>query len=535
MWKTVNKAVRNYAFCLLAIAPMVAGMAATPLPDKHAPAWRQQMAEGDRYKNARLMNHAIHAYQQALSSPEIADSVEVQLRLLRNLLYCYDVVGYEKQVLQMNYRLYNLATKHHSLPYEAIVRFMWGKRTFYSEANEGVDSYQKCLEGIQMMKRSDYRYKDQELQNFYGHLAVMYMEDRRYEDALRASQEQERIIRKGLITDMPNKDKLLLYRTLSIRCHLLAKMGRMAEADSCYAVSQRMGFFDVLADKHMISYLQARQRYADMLQVVRRVKALLREDGDSVSVSMTRVLRDEAVAHEGMGDFESSVECYKQMAQVFDSIRRESVSLTISSVEEALEKERTISRHNILLMSGAAVVFFLIVLLVVLIVHDRLVSRRNRLMASTMSRLVFYKERMLENSGENTDEMDENEAPSEEKDELQQRFLEMDYEITKDKLFCRPDFGRDDLTRMMGVDKNTLPGLIARFTGTNVVWYVNSKRMDYAASLMKSHPEYTLNAIAEACGIKSPSTFISNFKTTFGMTPSEYRKTLENTPPKPKN
>jgi AraC-like DNA-binding protein len=83
----------------------------------------------------------------------------------------------------------------------------------------------------------------------------------------------------------------------------------------------------------------------------------------------------------------------------------------------------------------------------------------------------------------------------------------------------------------MGVDKNALAPIIQRFTGTNVTGYVNGKRMEYAVLLMKEHPEYTLSAISEACGIKSPATFIRNFRSTYDLTPSEYRKTLEELPP----
>ena len=54
--------------------------------------------------------------------------------------------------------------------------------------------------------------------------------------------------------------------------------------------------------------------------------------------------------------------------------------------------------------------------------------------------------------------------------------------------------------------------------------------MEYAVQLMKQHPEYTLGAISEACGIKSPATFIRNFKNTFGMTPSEFQKNMSELP-----
>ena len=101
----------------------------------------------------------------------------------------------------------------------------------------------------------------------------------------------------------------------------------------------------------------------------------------------------------------------------------------------------------------------------------------------------------------------------------------------KEELFRNPDFGRDELMRLLGVDKNNLATIIQRYTGTNVVGYVNGKRMEYAVQLMKEHPEYTLAAIAEVCGMKSPTTFIRNFRESYDLTPSEYRKSLEKLPP----
>jgi superfamily II DNA helicase RecQ len=102
-------------------------------------------------------------------------------------------------------------------------------------------------------------------------------------------------------------------------------------------------------------------------------------------------------------------------------------------------------------------------------------------------------------------------------------FHEMDKQIVKKALFRDPNFGRDDLMHLTGVDKNALAAIIQKYAGTNVPGYINSKRMEYAIVLIKIHPEYTLNAIAEACGIKASATFIRHFKKTYGMTPSEYR------------
>ena len=142
---------------------------------------------------------------------------------------------------------------------------------------------------------------------------------------------------------------------------------------------------------------------------------------------------------------------------------------------------------------------------------------------------MHYRDIVIQNGDH--DEMGKNEATNTSDEELQ-RFKEVDKRIMKERLFTNPAFGRDDLMRLLGVDKNTLPAMLQRITGTNVSGYINIKRMEYAVSLMKEHPEYTLESIAEACGIRSSATFIRNFKSAYDMTPSEYRKQMENATPR---
>ena len=128
---------------------------------------------------------------------------------------------------------------------------------------------------------------------------------------------------------------------------------------------------------------------------------------------------------------------------------------------------------------------------------------------------------------ENLRKLDEDSLKEQEKDPNWRRFHEMDKQVVKNALFRHPNFGRDDLMRLAGVDKSTIAAIIQKYAGTNVPGYINTKRMEYAIVLIKIHPEYTLNAVAEACGIKSAATFIRNFKNVYGMTPSEYRQQLE--------
>ena len=164
------------------------------------------------------------------------------------------------------------------------------------------------------------------------------------------------------------------------------------------------------------------------------------------------------------------------------------------------------------------------VLVIVLAYYSYVIRKKNKAMTLTIHRLMVYRGALVNNNGVDIpDEKGENEVAEAPNDEFA-RFLAMDRRIVKEKLYLNPSFGREDLMRLLGVDKNVLPTILSRYTGTNVTGYINAKRMEYAVYLMKYHPEYTITGIAESCGMANPSTFIRNFKNTYGMTPSEYRE-----------
>lgn len=104
-------------------------------------------------------------------------------------------------------------------------------------------------------------------------------------------------------------------------------------------------------------------------------------------------------------------------------------------------------------------------------------------------------------------------------------FIKMDAVVTKERLFLNPNFSRDHLMRIIGVDKNRFGKMMGRYSdASNASVYINVKRVEYGAYLLKMHPEYTIAAIAVASGMSNTVTFNRIFKEVYGMTPSEYRK-----------
>jgi len=113
-------------------------------------------------------------------------------------------------------------------------------------------------------------------------------------------------------------------------------------------------------------------------------------------------------------------------------------------------------------------------------------------------------------------------------DEDELLFVKLDKLVTRNKLFLNPDLSRDDLMRIIGVDKNRIGRIMSRYSGsTNVSTYINQKRAYYAADYIKAHPNYTIVAIVNACGMTNTVTFNRAFKELFGMTASEYREQMK--------
>ena len=109
-------------------------------------------------------------------------------------------------------------------------------------------------------------------------------------------------------------------------------------------------------------------------------------------------------------------------------------------------------------------------------------------------------------------------------DEDRRLYLEMDTQVTRDKLFLNPRLGRDELARLIGVDKNRFGKMMGKYSdASNAAVYINMKRVAYAAKLLLEHPEYTIATIANECGMSNTVTFNRTFKSVYGMTPSEYR------------
>lgn len=107
-------------------------------------------------------------------------------------------------------------------------------------------------------------------------------------------------------------------------------------------------------------------------------------------------------------------------------------------------------------------------------------------------------------------------------------FQQLEKSMLEDKLFLQADMNRDQVTQLLGIDKNRLAVIMQKFgNGTTLPAYINHLRIHHACQMLKDYPNYTIQAIATDSGFTSLRNFQRLFKDYTGMTPLEFKDTLE--------
>ena len=187
-------------------------------------------------------------------------------------------------------------------------------------------------------------------------------------------------------------------------------------------------------------------------------------------------------------------------------------------------------------------IVMLVILGVVVLYYMRHIRRRNRAMLKVLNGLDAYRRAVINGEPSTSPEVvaaieelrsirlsgsQLSEGEEEPDDEDHRLYVEMDTQVTRDRLFLKPGLGREDLMRLIGVDKNRFGKMMSKYSdASNTSVYINQKRVEYGAKLLLEHPEYTISTVATECGMSNTVTFNRTFKEMYNMTPSEYREKM---------
>ena len=97
--------------------------------------------------------------------------------------------------------------------------------------------------------------------------------------------------------------------------------------------------------------------------------------------------------------------------------------------------------------------------------------------------------------------------------------------ILREKLFLSPYFGRSDVVNHFHITKNRVSAAFSKGSShSSVSDFIRKCRLDYARQLMISEPQMSLIDVASNSGFIHATTFSTDFKSHYGLTPTQFRE-----------
>ena len=104
-------------------------------------------------------------------------------------------------------------------------------------------------------------------------------------------------------------------------------------------------------------------------------------------------------------------------------------------------------------------------------------------------------------------------------------FLYISDMIRRESLYLNPVLDRQTLIKRLNVSTHRIGAAFSKGSGFgSLPGYVRNLRLEHACVLLTTRPDLSVRAIGEASGFSNNSTFCSDFKARYGITPSKYRQ-----------
>ncbi len=183
------------------------------------------------------------------------------------------------------------------------------------------------------------------------------------------------------------------------------------------------------------------------------------------------------------------------------------------------ERQRSLANRSELIAIGI-LALFLLVFAVVVIVKNRIISRKNRLLAQQIAEHVTYKKKYW------TEIRAQAPVATPDEDSLtdEQLFQHIHDVIVRERLFLDPSFGRQTIIDRFQLSKERVGAIFSKSSEhSKLSGYVQQLRLEYAAKLLIEQPEKSIVQIASDCGFSSHTYFSARFRQHFGLSPSDFR------------
>lgn len=241
---------------------------------------------------------------------------------------------------------------------------------------------------------------------------------------------------------------------------------------------------------------------------------------DTINGDYHSLLISDGRAEAGLGNYRKAYGLIQRAATIQDSLyMREKTTkaqelasvFALNEKDLALVNERAkAQRKHILLLASSGIAFLILIILILVCRAYRNSVKQQRIATKRIDELIAQRPLEADSTPENQ--------------QYYQQFADMQSKIISEGLFKLPNFNRDSIAEATGLSRAKVSQLIGKFTGLSPNDYINKLRVEYSVKMIKEHPEWTIDAIAESCGYIRRATYYSHFNKLFGISPAQYRK-----------
>jgi len=329
-----------------------------------------------------------------------------------------------------------------------------------------------------------------------------------------------------------------------------ANLGDNQKARQQLAIFRETNYGHTLDGRKMIApTLGKLGDYTSMLAIYDKAEAEL--EGDTLRQDYADILLARAEAAEAQGRIAASLSYRKRYEALVHSLnerlhRNQShdYAARYHAQEQQMEIQRQkaeISLQNIFLIMGAVIMVLACAFAVYFFRQKRYVDYKNHILVEQMTGAIDYKQKYEEamQAAEKkastqppatpTTSSPTTEADDESGHDLnaltdEQLFQHISEVILREKLHLKPVCDRQTITSRFGLTEKRVGAAFAK--GSNyksLASFVRDSRLEYAAQLLRQHPEMTIGEVATASGFASHTRFTADFKTRYSVSPTEFR------------
>jgi AraC-like DNA-binding protein len=366
-------------------------------------------------------------------------------------------------------------------------------------------------------------------------LCIMLLNNNRPDDALKIILKIEKLFQVRYDrTGIPYVNLLSLYTKYYII------IGEYDKAEMYYckldSISPRNIFWLVNGAFLKSQILEGRGQYDDALEIIDNSLKTLDTFNNAVIINSIKKMKIQLLAK--MEQFDKAFDLAMHIIDANDSQHRKDLAYQVDELRTKynLDKQERETRHLLYYVCIASVL--LTVTALIWWRHTRVVKKKNQ---GLLRKISEQDKLFAERENEYKQLQDINAALTNtvnsvnsiignsddgiiitNKDML---YIRLNKLLRKDKMFTHKNISRTSVAKELGVNERSLYDCVKINTGMNFTNYVTYLRMAYARELL-TNDKLTLEGIAIEAGFGTRVTFYRIFKENYGLSPDEYRKSM---------